>query len=80
MKLHRHIAADIIGSWLLLPPCTLERMIELEASGWREGAGMLQLQLASSAAVSLGRVTTPASFGAAKSCGYGYMLFVQIFS
>jgi hypothetical protein len=37
-QLHRHVAADIIGPWLVVtemqPPRTLELMVELEASGW----------------------------------------------
>jgi hypothetical protein len=36
-KLHRHIAADIIGPWMVVtemqPPRILERIVELEASG-----------------------------------------------
>jgi hypothetical protein len=85
LHMHRHIAADIIGPWFVVtemqPSRILERMVELEASGLKVRAGMLQLKLAFVAKVNSAAALCHEHQPLFRTadCVYGSVVFVLLF-
>lgn len=78
MKLHHHVAADIIGPWWLLQKCSLHVFQDEWSSLECRDEGRMQGCRSCRRAQPLCRITTPASSALADGCEHRYAVYSNL--